>query len=83
MTDKPDAADGQVDAAQAAGAPGAPAMAPEADTGPAGGDPTMALTEEVAQLKDRLLRTLAEMENLRRQHGAGAAGARPGTARQG
>ena len=30
-------------------------------------DPTAALTKETADLKDRLLRTLAEMENLRRR----------------
>src|SRR5436305_13330684 len=37
--------------------------------GPAGAapDPVAALTKETADLKDRLLRTLAEMENLRRR----------------
>ncbi|HVX92143.1 MAG TPA: nucleotide exchange factor GrpE [Xanthobacteraceae bacterium] len=40
----------------------AAAPAPEA-----AGDPVPALTQEVAELKDKLLRTLAEMENLRRR----------------
>jgi molecular chaperone GrpE len=46
---------------------GTEAAAPEtaqADTAP---DPVAALTKEVADVKDRLLRTLAEMENLRRR----------------
>jgi molecular chaperone GrpE len=44
-------------------------MAPETQTAatPAGGDSATVLAEEVTQLKDRLLRTLAEMENLRRR----------------
>ena len=62
MTDKPDAAGDEVDAAKA----DAPRTVPEADDGPAGNAAAM-LAEEVAQLKDRLLRTLAEMENLRRR----------------
>jgi molecular chaperone GrpE len=37
---------------------------PEATQAP---DPVAALTREVAELKDKLLRTLAEMENLRRR----------------
>src|SRR5215207_11078828 len=41
------------------------AAAPAANPEPA--DPTAALNEEIASLKDRLLRTLAEMENLRRR----------------
>jgi len=46
------------------GAPQAPETAtPEA----AAPDPTVALAKEAAELKDRLLRTLAEMENLRRR----------------
>ena len=47
-----------------AGAPQAPeTAAPETATP----DPTVALAKEAAELKDRLLRTLAEMENLRRR----------------
>src|SRR5882724_12484343 len=47
-----------------AGAPETPETeAPEA----AAPDPVAVLTKEVADLKDRLLRTLAEMENLRRR----------------
>ena len=34
---------------------------------PASADPTAALNEEIASLKDKLLRALAEMENLRRR----------------
>jgi molecular chaperone GrpE len=34
---------------------------------PGSADPTAALNEEIASLKDRLLRALAEMENLRRR----------------
>jgi len=48
---------------------GAP-QAPETAAAPAAGaaaDPMAALAKEVADLKDRLLRTLAEMENLRRR----------------
>jgi molecular chaperone GrpE len=41
---------------------GAPADAPVQAS-----DPTAALNEEIASLKDRLLRALAEMENLRRR----------------
>ncbi len=47
------------------GTPAAPAPAAPAPEEPA--DPVAALTREVAELKDRLLRTLAEMENLRRR----------------
>jgi molecular chaperone GrpE len=66
MTDKPDAADQQADVATPqAGAP--QTAGPQAEASPAAGDPAAALAEEVAQLKDRLLRTLAEMENLRRR----------------
>ena len=41
-----------------------PETAAPAETAP---DPVAALTKETADLKDRLLRTLAEMENLRRR----------------
>src|ERR1043166_9596940 len=47
-----------------AGAPDAPETAPQTE---AAADPVAALTKEAADLKDRLLRTLAEMENLRRR----------------
>jgi molecular chaperone GrpE len=47
-----------------AGAPDAPETAPQAE---AASDPVAALAKEAADLKDRLLRTLAEMENLRRR----------------
>jgi molecular chaperone GrpE len=40
---------------------------PATAAGAAEGDPTAALAQEAAQLKDKLLRTLAEMENLRRR----------------
>jgi molecular chaperone GrpE len=43
----------------------APENAPSADV--AAADPVAALAKEAADLKDRLLRTLAEMENLRRR----------------
>ena len=43
---------------------GAPESAAPAEAAP---DPAAALTKENADLKDRLLRTLAEMENLRRR----------------
>ena len=43
---------------------GAPETAPEATEAP---DPVAVLAKEAADLKDRLLRTLAEMENLRRR----------------
>ena len=47
---------------------GAEAAAPEtAQAGEATPDPVAALAKEAADLKDRLLRTLAEMENLRRR----------------
>jgi molecular chaperone GrpE len=46
-------------APRAAAAPAAPAEAPV--------DPLEAVTREAAELKDRLLRALAEMENLRRR----------------
>src|SRR3954447_4602981 len=46
---------------------GADATAPENGAAEAAPDQTAALTKEVADLKDRLLRTLAEMENLRRR----------------
>ena len=42
----------------------APETAPAAEAAP---DPIAALAKEAADLKDRLLRTLAEMENLRRR----------------
>jgi molecular chaperone GrpE len=46
----------------------APEMAaPAPETAAPAGDPVTALTQEVAELKDKLLRTLAEMENLRRR----------------
>ena len=45
---------------------GAPDTAPEASEG-AAPDPVAVLAKEAADLKDRLLRTLAEMENLRRR----------------
>src|SRR5690349_4914697 len=47
-----------------AGTPQAPETETETSAAP---DATAALTREVADLKDRLLRTLAEMENLRRR----------------
>jgi molecular chaperone GrpE len=47
-----------------AGAPQAPETAAPETAAP---DPTVALAKEAAELKDRLLRTLAEMENLRRR----------------
>ena len=48
-----------------AGAPdAAPETAPQAEAAP---DPVAVLAKEAADLKDRLLRTLAEMENLRRR----------------
>src|ERR1700754_1917698 len=62
MTDKPDAGGEQGDVAS----PATDAAAAAAGVSPAGGDPAL-LAEEVNQLKDRLLRTLAEMENLRRR----------------
>jgi molecular chaperone GrpE len=48
---------------------GPPAEAPAAanDAGPAAADAPAALQAEVADMKDKLLRTLAEMENLRRR----------------
>jgi molecular chaperone GrpE len=45
---------------------GAPETAPEASEA-AAPDPVAVLAKEAADLKDRLLRTLAEMENLRRR----------------
>jgi molecular chaperone GrpE len=51
-----------------AGTTGAEAEGPEtAAQNEASGDPVAALAKEAADLKDRLLRTLAEMENLRRR----------------
>jgi molecular chaperone GrpE len=47
-----------------AGAPDTPETAAPETAAP---DPTAVLAKEVAELKDRLLRTLAEMENLRRR----------------
>ena len=47
-----------------AGGPQTPETATPETTAP---DPTVALAKEAAELKDRLLRTLAEMENLRRR----------------
>jgi molecular chaperone GrpE len=50
------------------GTTGAEAEAPEtAAQNEAASDPVAALAKEAADLKDRLLRTLAEMENLRRR----------------
>jgi molecular chaperone GrpE len=46
---------------------GADAAAPEAAQAEAASDPVANLAKEAADLKDRLLRTLAEMENLRRR----------------
>jgi molecular chaperone GrpE len=46
---------------------GADATAPENASAEAAPDQAAALTKEAADLKDRLLRTLAEMENLRRR----------------
>src|SRR6478609_11565073 len=40
---------------------------PETTAPETAADPTAALAKEAADLKDRLLRTLAEMENLRRR----------------
>jgi molecular chaperone GrpE len=79
MTDNnarnPQSAEGATDAASApasattsgatAGAGGAGSPARPAEPAPA--EPAEALAKEVAELKDRLLRTLAEMENLRRR----------------
>ena len=51
-----------------AGPNGTEAEAPEtAAPGEAAPDPVAALTKETVELKDRLLRTLADMENLRRR----------------
>jgi molecular chaperone GrpE len=47
--------------------PETPPAAEPAAAPAAAADPTVALAKEVADLKDRLLRTLAEMENLRRR----------------
>jgi molecular chaperone GrpE len=47
------------------GAPEAPETAAPAESAPA--DPLAVLAKEASDLKDRLLRTLAEMENLRRR----------------
>ena len=49
------------------GANGPEAGAPETQAPEATPDPVAALIKEAADLKDRLLRTLAEMENLRRR----------------
>ena len=57
--------DTSVPAAEAAGAESPTAQTDAAATAPA--DPTAELAREVADLKDRLLRSLAEMENLRRR----------------
>src|SRR4051795_4080053 len=46
---------------------GAEAAAPETAQAETAPDPVAALAKEAAELKDRLLRTLAEMENLRRR----------------
>ena len=46
---------------------GADNVAPENAAPEAVEDPVAALAKEAADLKDRLLRTLAEMENLRRR----------------
>lgn len=46
---------------------GTEAAAPETAQAETAPDPVATLTKEVADLKDRLLRTLAEMENLRRR----------------
>jgi molecular chaperone GrpE len=46
---------------------GAPDTAPEAQESVAPADPIAVLAKEASDLKDRLLRTLAEMENLRRR----------------
>ena len=54
--------DTSVPADEAAGAHG-----PAGQTDAAATDPTAALAREAADLKDRLLRSLAEMENLRRR----------------
>ena len=45
----------------------APETAPETAQAEAAPDPVAVLAKEAADLKDRLLRTLAEMENLRRR----------------
>jgi molecular chaperone GrpE len=62
MTDMraPDATQNQTEEPTNGAAAPAEAPAPAAD-------PTAALNEEIASLKDRLLRALAEMENLRRR----------------
>jgi molecular chaperone GrpE len=46
---------------------GAEAAAPETARAETAPDPVASLAKEAADLKDRLLRTLAEMENLRRR----------------
>lgn len=60
MSDDNNKMEEQVDATAAAD------IAPEAESG-AGADPVEALMAENADLKDRVLRTMAEMENLRRR----------------
>jgi molecular chaperone GrpE len=45
----------------------APEKGTPTEARPPSADPTVALNEEIASLKDRLLRALAEMENLRRR----------------
>src|SRR5215468_7981205 len=57
--DSPEAPNTEQAATAAPAAAAAPAAPPV--------DPAVALAKEVAELKDRLLRTLAEMENLRRR----------------
>ncbi|MEZ5787434.1 MAG: nucleotide exchange factor GrpE [Xanthobacteraceae bacterium] len=70
MTDNnartPQSAEGAAESAsaQASATASAEASSAQQDTT---GDTTEALVKEVAELKDRLLRTLAEMENLRRR----------------
>jgi molecular chaperone GrpE len=66
MTDKPEAGSEQAEAAGPATGEPETARSGDAGASPVGADPA-ALAEEVNQLKDRLLRTLAEMENLRRR----------------
>jgi molecular chaperone GrpE len=64
MTDSraPDAVQNEVEDAVPKGG-----TAPAAEVSGEAPDPTAALTAEVASLKDRLLRVLADMENLRRR----------------
>lgn len=71
MTDykarRPESAEGDFDAASARMRPASDPAAAELGESAAAAEKMQALTAEVAELKDRHLRTLAEMENLRRR----------------